>query len=236
MKKILSFILILLITGCSYFEEDNKFPGLDIVNEGFVLNREAENKYIEVYLDKGTYGVTTYDNYYASFEMEIFDKDKEKLDCFPQFDFHQGGYVDFLFFTFHIEERGTYYMKFFNGLMDSKTLYFNKLDYKSYFWQEKEASSKIEGTIEGKHDIDYYYYENEGENKIATLTNNSDKSVFIIMHKEDVGLFLNEILPNKSIELELKEGKTGFGITHSIALFLHHDSEYKYSYNITFEI
>ena len=43
--------------------------------------------------------------------------------------------------------------------------YFNKLDYKSYFWQEKEASSKIEGTIEGKHDIDYYYYENEYQKK-----------------------------------------------------------------------
>ena len=236
MKKLLSLVLLFFITGCNLSENNNKYLGLDVVKEGFVINNDNENKYIEVYLDEGTYGVSSYDNYYSAFGMEIFDKEKVALKCFPQFDFYQGGYVDFLYFTFHIKEKGTYYFKFFNGSAGARALKFEKLDYESYFWQEKEVKSKMEGTIEGKHDIDYYYYENYHKKKIATITNNSEKTIFIIIYKKEIGTFLSEIPPKKTIDLELEPGKTGFGITHSFALFMSENSDYRSTDSISFDI
>ena len=120
--------------------------------------------------------------------------------------------------------------------MDSRVLKFEKLDYESYFWQEKEVKSKMEGTIEGKHDIDYYYYENYHKKKIATITNNSEKTIFIITYKKEIGTFLSEIPPKKTIDLELETGKTGFGITHADALFMSENSDYRFTYSISFDI
>jgi hypothetical protein len=196
---------------------------LDIQLFGYINEGEIPSEFITdssdtliyyTYLEEGMYSILG--KYYNPHEIEIYNKNFEKVDNI----FHYSTHINELsnFFTIH---EANYYYVIIKKVYKNDNYIFRKYNYETLADinnpKSFDFSSFNEGVLEGNHDFEIYSLENNTDKiKVYTVFNNSNEEYELIYKEYKYGNYNNHffnpgqrlafaIYPNEKFDLMVSQ-------------------------------